>query len=314
MRLIVILLLTGNGFIEGHSQNLILNPSYEQFDSCTYLPGNINVLSNWKNGNKASPDFYTPCNMPFVSVPFNQVGYQYANDSISYIGIGFTDDINTVRESVLGTISTPLEKGHIYCFGLFLNIANISEYSFDKIQVYFSEDTIINTDFLFNNNTLIPQLTFDISGFSDTANWLYFEEKYTADGNERFFLISNFENNPIWIKINDTINNPYKVAYYNIDNVSMVECEQPIVIIPNVFSPNGDGINDIFYITNIPALSQLQILNRWGNIVYQSTSYQNDWKGTNTSGQTISDGTYFYILQTPDGKTYTGTLNSFGHP
>ena len=108
--------------------------------------------------------------------------------------------------------------------------------------------------------------------------------------------------------------------------------------IPNVFTPNGDGINDYFIISledgndtpnsngggsrghrdegleyeNYEPLSSyyektdLTIFNRWGRIVYQSSDYQNDWDGGG-----LSDGTYFYVLKCHGLKndaTYQGSL------
>ena len=79
--------------------------------------------------------------------------------------------------------------------------------------------------------------------------------------------------------------------------------------IPNIFTPNGDGINDYFEIgygdkgKPINDLSQyflshkLVIFNRWGRIVYESTDYKNDWDGGK-----LPDGTYFYVLECK-GKT-----------
>ena len=72
-----------------------------------------------------------------------------------------------------------------------------------------------------------------------------------------------------------------------------------IVFVPEGFSPNGDHINDSFEITYTGDESiQLQIFNRWGNLVYSNDAYQNDWQGISTHGITIGkelpDGTYFY--------------------
>ena len=69
--------------------------------------------------------------------------------------------------------------------------------------------------------------------------------------------------------------------------------------IPNVISPNGDGNNDYFYIqvANTYSDVNLTIVNRWGKVVFQSSSYSNDWNGTNKNGKPLSDGTYFYILK-----------------
>ena len=72
--------------------------------------------------------------------------------------------------------------------------------------------------------------------------------------------------------------------------------------IPNVFTPNGDGINDFFFIRNLPAESQLIISNRWGNQVYSSKSYQNDWTGGD-----IADGIYYYRLKV-EGEALTGWI------
>ncbi|MEN0048313.1 MAG: gliding motility-associated C-terminal domain-containing protein [Bacteroidota bacterium] len=75
----------------------------------------------------------------------------------------------------------------------------------------------------------------------------------------------------------------------------------------NIFtgmSPNGDGINDVFFIANIDLFpnNQLQIFNRWGHLVYEVEGYQNDWTGT-WKGKLLPDGTYFYILTILDKET-----------
>jgi len=74
------------------------------------------------------------------------------------------------------------------------------------------------------------------------------------------------------------------------------------VIIPNIFTPNGDGSNDFFEIRNLPASSTLSITNRWGKEVYSSSDYQNDW-----SAENISDGIYYYRL-VAEGEVMTGWL------
>ncbi len=80
------------------------------------------------------------------------------------------------------------------------------------------------------------------------------------------------------------------------------------LIIPNVITPNGDNKNDYFYITNLDKYpdSELQIFDRWGKKVFESSNYQNNWEGTNNSGEKLSDGVYYYILYLSNGKKYPG--------
>jgi gliding motility-associated-like protein len=68
--------------------------------------------------------------------------------------------------------------------------------------------------------------------------------------------------------------------------------------IPNVFTPDGDGVNDLFYISSSGLEEfQLDIYNRWGTKIYTSTDAGAKWDGRSTSGVELSDGTYFFILK-----------------
>jgi len=93
---------------------------------------------------------------------------------------------------------------------------------------------------------------------------------------------------------------------YGSTNVIVEDCE---VIIPNIITPNGDGINDLFYITNVEFYpnSEIKIYNRWGKLIYENSNYQGDWDASN-----YSDGTYYYIFKLNYGKgkikEYNGTI------
>ena len=72
------------------------------------------------------------------------------------------------------------------------------------------------------------------------------------------------------------------------------------LIIPNVFSPNGDNINDTWTITNIEKYptARIEIFNRYGQSIFVSTGYQNNWKGT-YAGKDLPVGTYYWIINNP---------------
>ncbi|WP_227699098.1 gliding motility-associated C-terminal domain-containing protein [Spirosoma radiotolerans] len=89
--------------------------------------------------------------------------------------------------------------------------------------------------------------------------------------------------------------------------------ESETVFIPEGFSPNGDGINDRFVIQHLPVdlTVQLEVYNKWGNLVYRSVNYKNDWDGTANQGINLSaakgelpDGTYYYQIRLSDGRDY----------
>ncbi|MBI3512358.1 MAG: gliding motility-associated C-terminal domain-containing protein [Bacteroidetes bacterium] len=88
------------------------------------------------------------------------------------------------------------------------------------------------------------------------------------------------------------------------------------VLIPNVFSPNGDGNNDEFYIPSSGFKEyKIEIYDRWGVKVFESESAEIHWDGRSTSGLPCTDGTYYYILHAlTNTKDYsqTGFLTLIG--
>jgi gliding motility-associated-like protein len=88
--------------------------------------------------------------------------------------------------------------------------------------------------------------------------------------------------------------------------------------VPNVFTPNGDGANDMFFVrsanlTNITA----QIFDRWGNKIYELNTDKGNiaWDGKNQQGKEVPDGTYFYTIKATgkDGQGYDtkGTVSLY---
>lgn len=70
----------------------------------------------------------------------------------------------------------------------------------------------------------------------------------------------------------------------------------PQVETPNVFTPNGDGVNDIWKFTILQDVAEvdLVITNRWGNVMLQTTAAVPVWDGRDMAGREVSDGVYFY--------------------
>ena len=74
---------------------------------------------------------------------------------------------------------------------------------------------------------------------------------------------------------------------------------------PNIITPNGDGYNDTFIIKDLAFFApvQLKIYNRWGRLIHETNSYENDW-----NGKGIPAGVYFVWLRTAQGQEYKSWL------
>lgn len=101
------------------------------------------------------------------------------------------------------------------------------------------------------------------------------------------------------------------------------KCEQSLLIevanncgsltIYDLFTPNGDGQNDTWFIEGIEKLldNELQIFDRWGRLVFSTQGYTGDWDGRSTDGKELPFGAYYYILQLNDlnNTIYKGAVS-----
>ena len=89
--------------------------------------------------------------------------------------------------------------------------------------------------------------------------------------------------------------------YVNTQQVDGITCT-----IQKGISPNGDGDNEAFILSDVKALS---IFNRYGTKVYShGENYTNQWRGQTDSGSELPDGTYYYVITRNSGNTFTGWI------
>ena len=160
----------------------------------------------------------------------------------------------------------------------------------DPVLVYATDDPTFTIQ-CYNQSLGDTYISWDF-GDSTTSTDDFPSHSYQNDGTYTVTLIAYNE-----YGCSDTISR----AVLMIDDVLQI---------PNVITPNGDGINDAFIIENIDKYpySTLTILNRWGNVVYEINGYDNTWDAKDQPG-----GTYYYILYTGSGpnnpdKVYNGTI------
>jgi gliding motility-associated-like protein len=140
----------------------------------------------------------------------------------------------------------------------------------------------------------------------------------SSDGETYFWNFSN--GNKITNEDYDVPNQMYtKMGNYTItlityngfcsDTIKKTISLKSELIIPNIFTPNGDQNNDFFEITNLNKDDfEIQIINRWGQLVFESDDINFKWDGNDKSGKALQDGVYFYSFFNFDAG---GTKNSY---
>ena len=132
------------------------------------------------------------------------------------------------------------------------------------------------------------------------------EDNLNENFNNNIEPVDNVIDKTDSLSINNNLNQYEKSGL--VSPLSQAENTEPELV--NVITPNGDGINDKLVIKNLEKFvpCKLNIYNSSGENIYSSTNYQNNWDGT-YKGKFLPEGTYYYGLETKDGKLYKGAIN-----
>lgn len=289
----------------GETQNLITNPSFEEIDSCYGQPAGIGFdVFEWSNcigwscPIGSSSDLW--CENPVVgtSGPPNIVGLGYQQPRTGENMAGILENgglIISYREFVQNELIQSLEANMLYSLSFYHSPLKV-DCSINELGVLALTNKMNNTSDL-DLSHLTPNGVSDVNQFTgDTSAWNYCEIIFKANGGEKFIVIGNFKDstNATYAEPCDTSfwnGLSYAGNYFFLDDFTLEKIPSEYSI-PNVFTPNNDGINDFFElnIVNIPDW-ELVILNRWGNTVNILNSSNDKW-----DGNSFSDGVYFYIF------------------
>ncbi|MCA6437527.1 MAG: gliding motility-associated C-terminal domain-containing protein [Bacteroidetes bacterium] len=295
-KLIIILVLLIN-FTYKAQQNLVPNGSFELYDTCPNSQAQLRYCIHWFDPTGTSSDYFNRCAvLTQVAIPQNFAGDINPFDGNSYCGfLAYYPSKANCREYIAVSLGANLNNNQSYTFTAYFALAKNSMFSVNNLGVVVLDDTLGLRSYFENNINIQPDAFCNIT-LSDTS-WnkitLTFSPKLTG----KYLVIGNFFNDLSTTKDNSNSLGSINGAYYFIDEVSLTTTNDNNsmingnLIVPEVITPNGDGHNDFLEIKNIAPYTRIEIYNRWGNQVFISNDYQNDWNGGR-----LPSGTYYVIV------------------
>ena len=125
------------------SQNLVTNPSFEDYSTCPTISNQLSFAFPWVNPTSSgTPDFYHGCSSTFgipsyCNCPY---AYQYANSGIGYSGIGcFGASTSNGREYIQTQLNSTLVINNCYFVEFYVNLQNGVKYACNKLSLNFSD-------------------------------------------------------------------------------------------------------------------------------------------------------------------------------
>ncbi|MFS4493755.1 OmpA family protein [Maribacter sp. 2308TA10-17] len=213
-------------------QNLVMNPSFEDFVQCPQEYGTFqeDVLF-WTKPTFGSTDYFNSCSST-MTVDRNFTGFQAAFHGKAYAGI-YAYGPKDYREYIQGELKQRLEKGRNYIVSAMVSLSEKSEYAIDELGFLFTgQEVDLHTKRNIPHSLMVREGISHYSGvikrsfFSDKKYWIEIEGEYTADGTERYITFGNFKGNRM-TRTNSTGPNLKKAAYYYIDMISVEEANKP---------------------------------------------------------------------------------------
>lgn len=291
------------------------DPSFA-IDDITLSTGVANTITT---GNIAGSPF---CGCDSVLVPLTSTG-SFVLGNVYTVQLSDTAD-NFANPIVIGTLTDSLNIDTIHCM-IPCNATSGSTY---LIRVIASTPSTIGTasiDTITIDSVIVPAVTISTSETSllciDTAV-LFTATAINGGANPTFqwhLNGANIGSNSSAFTTHGTLMNGDSISVTMTSNSAcaspatafgIITIDCPQIEIPNVFTPNNDGVNDVFKVNlGGQALQNfnINIYDRWGILIFSSPSVNYKWDGRTTSGQKVVDGTYFYVIDL-NGKQYKGTI------
>ncbi len=301
--------------------NLVPNGSFEEYWECPTNPGAVgdNQLErckHWYKPSSATTDYYNACQTDEttgVSVPNNWFGYQEPFDGNAYVGLGtYVDDFSGGAEYIQCELLESLEPCINYSFTMYVNLGNSCSRATKAFGARFDETAIEKSGVFEFYGFELPCHVCTQEEITDTLNWVLISGIYLANGGEKYLTIGRFLDTNLY----SNSNVPYtevdcdscfvqNTAHYYVDLISLekIDTDYEHQSVPNVLTSNNDGVNEFWYPKGICFESwSCQILNRWGNEVFNFQEVDNGWNGKDNAGNNLIEGVYYYIIRNKEKK------------
>lgn len=281
------------------------NPSFEDYTQCPCADNQVEFAAPWLNVSW-TPDFFHDCTNeyaePFgclVGVPVNWRGVQSARTGKGYAGIFTYDDTAPdARERLSVRLSTPLVAEQSYSVSLYVSLSDRSNHATAPIGLLLTDtslESISNSAFF----DFTPQVESN-ELIADNQNWHRIEGCFVATGGEEYLTIGSFsiDSEMTFVRL---FTSGQDNSFYYLDDVEVMGVDScipdPLVLdVPNVFTPNGDGVNDLFEVIGSDSLNgQLWMFDRWGRRIHSMDGETLYWDGTE-NGRPLQEGIYYYFI------------------
>ena len=204
------------------AQNLVPNPSFEEYTSCPSYHSQIDSAFGWQSIG-ISPDYFNSCADDTVGVPFNCMGYQQAFEGEGYAGLGFYPLYG--KEYMQAELTQPLEIGALTCLAMRVSPGGFGipfwttpALAADHIGMRLStaplEHFSFYGEFEFNDAAL-----FMPGVLSDTSSWTLLNVEVIADSAYQYVQIGNFFTDGVCTSVVLDPALDWKVAYAFVDAV-----------------------------------------------------------------------------------------------
>lgn len=279
---------------------LFLRFSLDGCESNSSVPITINLSDIPNEFNEFMSDTLYSCNEPFITL---NPDFIFENTSIEWSSpdpeLLFTSQ-NQANISVSNLRVGP------NTFFISSSFESCNNYMIDTLVVIVQTELQANDDFVesgYNESIIFNPLLNDVTQGSVFYNSVSSDatDNITEDNNSLIITPGS--------QLIGEITVEYEICHISCPSI----CDKAVITINiddvdncfagNIITPNEDGYNDVLFFpclqNNSENSSQLEIYNQWGDLVFKSTPYQNDWAGT-FKNQKLPSGTYYFIFKFND--------------